>query len=143
MNDLNDSFKFILRACANEVVKDMIGKVASRTAINGSPQKKNKPSTIAAKGHDFQLRHSTDKFVETSTYRISIASNRAYIDFNYPAENGGNVGFYVTEKGYKFFGISQEAESKCLKFLAGWWSANIPKFVKKELLYGVRNFKKG
>jgi hypothetical protein len=140
-SDINHSLSRILKTCADLIVKDIMRKVVTRQKITEGPQKRNAPSTIRKKGHDWQLRGKKDTFLKKNTYVIVIEPNGTggRIYFDYPAPDGGNVGVYVTRKGYKFYGVSEKAQRDCRQILRGWLRGSVVPMVRRELRRGLRN----
>lgn len=126
----------ILRLCAQVVRDDIRKNVRGRLALNGSPQRPNKMSTILRKGHDHQLYEKRGTFFKEDTYRISVNARYALIEFIYPAQDGGNVGVYVTAKGYEFWGISPKAESKIGRLLDGWFRKTLEPLIWDHIKSG-------
>lgn len=139
--EINYSLSRLLHLCADTIVKDIMKNILARRKLDGNPQKKNAPSTVKAKGHDWQLRAKKDTFLKKPTYVININPDGSggNIFFDYPAPDGGNVGFYVTKKGYDFWGISEKAQTDCRKLLQGWMKGTVIPVVKRSLLKGLKN----
>ena len=140
----------ILRLCCKIVKEDIKNNVKRRKAIDGGPQKANAVSTVRKKGHNWQLRHRYDGFLDDTTYKISVYNDRAVIEFDYPVnkysgKGGGrllatrNVGILVENKGYYFWGISENAAAKCQKLIRGWFYGTIVPKIKTDLMRGLKN----
>lgn len=140
-NDINYSLSRILKVCADLIVKDIMRHVAIRQKITGGTQKQNAPSTIRKKGHDWQLRGKFDTFLKKITYIIVIEPDGSggVIYFDYPAPDGGNVGVYVTRKGYDFYGVSRKAQQDCRQILRGWLRGTVVPIVRRKLRRGLQN----
>lgn len=111
-----------LRLFGKIIIDDIVRNIRERRALDGGPQKTNAPATILDKGHDHPLIGKEFKLVDPNTYgmRVDRKSDRSVLYITIGDERR-LVAERVENLGYRFYGISAEAERKCLAVIRNQW----------------------
>lgn len=105
-----------LMACGRAVVMEIQRCVKSAIKPDGTPQKRNAPSTIKAKGHSHPVVEKRHRFEKSGTYVVMpLEANRVMITVKNPVDS--EVAAHLEDQGYEFFGITEAAEEKAWKIM--------------------------
>jgi len=111
-------YRPVVRDISEAVKLENIRNIAKRKKPDGTAQKRNKQSTINAKGHDLPLWGKTGILKNPSLYTTIFTSNTSARIFPPPAR--WNVIGYLDDMNYGYWAIPAKIQGKSPRSFYAW-----------------------